>query len=158
MKEAWCLWGLKSGTCPVCVANKDQFNLRNTSFDRRPSFRLGDALDHYEKLRTKELKLAYTKQLHQSNGHFPVRLAFSGLAPSAFRAYICDLLHQPKKGIFSNLLECLEHKAKADGVYQELRRRMALIPRYDKMEHFNRNWFDVSKITASNYRDMVSNP
>jgi len=33
--------------------------------------------------------------------------------------------------------------------------RMANIPVYAKVEHFNRSWFEVSKMTASNYRDMV---
>jgi hypothetical protein len=33
--------------------------------------------------------------------------------------------------------------------------RMNLIPTHSTMEHFNRAWFDVGKMTASNYRDMV---
>jgi len=72
-----------------------------------------------------------------------------------YRAYIVDLLHQPKKGIFVNLLECLELYLDQRQLSTEFKHRMLSIPSYAGLEKFKRSWFDISKVTASNYRDMV---
>jgi len=142
-------------TCPVCVASKDDYNTSGMAKNSRPDFMLGQAIADYEGM-NERAGLFFASELRRVNGHFPVRLAFSGLCPNAFKAYIGDILHQPKKGIFANLLTCLQDKLRTDGLLENFKERMTKIPSYSKVEHFGRSWFDVSKMTASNYRDMVS--
>lgn len=53
------------------------------------------------------------------------------------------------------LLECFRLRITETRNLAQIAERMSKIPAYHSMEHFNRCWFDIDKMTASNYRDMV---
>lgn len=170
MKEAWGLWALKSFVCPICVADSNvnngamtiPFNSKllkkdDKRFLKRPFEGLQRHLGWFDReyAINPTLALHMSDDLRKENGHFPSRLAFSKVSHNAWQLYIVDILHQPKKGIFSELLRCLKLWAQATNKYQILRQRMQDIRAYVGVECFRRCWFDVSKITASNYRDIV---
>lgn len=168
MKEAWNLWGLKHMSCPLCsIQNKKDYNVMITSamqrnpkekrFLKRPYSDLNCHIRHFESHAARpNLQLAISDKIRRDYGHFPVRLAFSTVSTDAWRLYIVDILHQPKKGIFAELLRLLKKWAKQNKQYKTIKQRMKDIRAYIGLEHFKRSWFDVSKITASNYRDIVT--
>lgn len=164
LKEAWCLWALKHKSCPICVVSPDSMHLRTDYYknknqkepDRRPNFSLSREIDRFDTEQNVARKLQISDQLRKHNDHFPVHLAFSSISSRPWSTYIVDLLHQVKKGVFADLLDCLKQHAEASGYQKQLKKRMSLIPSYHGVEKFNRSWFEVSKITASNYMDMVN--
>lgn len=163
MKEAWCLWGLKYLSCPICTCKRKKFNVqltpdscRKLNIQKRPYDGLKYDMKEYESCASQTDKLKLKELMHKERGHFPVRLAFSTVSSTPWKLYIVDLLHQVKKGIFMDLLKFLKKLSKKNGSYNTLLQRMKDITTYPGLEHFGRSWFNVSKITASNYRDMVS--
>lgn len=147
--------------CPLCTVEDRDFNkfgkdkLSSPALPR-PDFDLEGALVTYDALSDWEDKLAFSGDLRLINCHFPVRLAFASLTTKPWSMYIVDILHQIKKGMMAYLLAALKAKSKADKTFATIKRRMELIPAYSGLEKFKRCWFDVSKMTASNYRDMVN--
>lgn len=171
MKEAWGLWALKHGTCPVCTAKKKDFN-NGFLYDEHPSIDLSEAIAEFAQCEDDKAKLRYSAKIKEQYGYCPVLVkppctggsfvlmlyqsALSLLSRQHFMMYIVDLLHQPKKGVFTDLLGALKSFLEHHNLLEIIEARMRDIPRYSGMEHFNKSWFDMSKLTASNYRDMVS--
>jgi len=170
MLESWYLWGLQYGSCPICVAPKKDFNKRNETFGHHPHYDYSGYMQQYEEAGENWVKRAKISKLMQKAGHYPVRvrcvriymrltnatqLAFAKLCANPYETYIVDILHQPKKGTMVLLLECFRLRTNQAHNLPEITERMSKIPAYHTMEHFNRCWFDIDKMTASNYRDMV---
>lgn len=171
LMESYNLWGYRHLSCPLCEADKSDFNVvmtaqllkkeakaapKHKKFAKRPYLGLPYDTNEYEMETNMTKRLKLSTQMRQNHGYFPVRLAFSAITTNAWEMYIVDILHQLKKGIFKDLMKCLKAKAKKEKYYKLLKRRMKSITPYIGLEKFRRSWFDVSKITASNYRDIVS--
>lgn len=53
------------------------------------------------------------------------------------------------------MLETLRVYAEQNGYLAELENRMKVAPRFSKLHHQTKPWWDISKVTASNYDSMI---
>lgn len=155
LAEAWKLWCLKSGVCPVCTVKKDQMNL-SRSYTKRNEFDIALRITRFEERPTFQSQIKHSDDLKTVKGHLPIKIGFTDFCLNPLDVYIPDLLHQPKKGVFANLLDALEKYLIHGKLLAEIERRMAVIPRFTRsLEHFGKSWFKLKTVTASNYTDMV---
>jgi hypothetical protein len=158
--EAYKLWCLKYLTCPICTAKRDNMNQMNgKQVRKRNQFDIQSRINIFNNKNTFTAQIAYSTDLKTKTDHLPIKCGFTDFSEvNPYDNYIPDLLHQPKKGIFANLLTALEKYLDHHGLLEEIESRMQLLPRFTcAVEHFNTSWFQMQTVTASNYMVMVTN-
>lgn len=124
-------------------------------FPLRKDYDIQAKIDIFDQLPNMSRKLKYLDDTKKRTGFMPISTAFTDICLNTYAAYIPDLLHQPKKGVFGDLLVALQQYLTANGWLECIEARMAIIPRFVSVERFGRSWFQMQTVTASNYNDMV---
>jgi hypothetical protein len=141
--------------CPVCVIkDKKEMNSQKT-YQLRSSFDMATKIDQYRQKTSLTQRLKFSDDLKLKTGFMPVKCAFSDFCLNPYAAYVPDLLHQPKKGVFADLLEALRKYLIHHNWLEMVEERMKVVPRFQSVEKFGRSYFKMQTITASNYNDMV---
>jgi len=126
------------------------------SYSKRNEFDNALRIARFEAQPTFQSQIRYSEELKTVKGHLPIKIGFTDFCLNPLDVYIPDLLHQPKKGVFANLLAALEQYLIHGKLLSRIENRMAVMPRFaQSLERFGISWFKLKKVTASNYTDMV---
>jgi len=129
----------------------------NRDFPKRNQFDVARTVEIFDQKTSFATQIKYSEDQKTSKGHLPIKIGFTDYCINALDSYIPDLLPQPKKGVFADLLLALEQYLIRERLLSTVEQRMLQIPRFSQsVERFGRSWFRLRTCTASNYMDMVN--